>query len=423
MRSHHDAWLVGKPGLVNNKPSTEIPRDPPRGCLMEVMAPANQGSDHTPPRGAGAVDGNGGRDRVEGQGHGQGHQPRTSCIVCLKEQQLLQQLQQQKPSHGQRRAPSQPALPPGSMLRPVNVSVNDTFNPPGGGEGPVAPPASPDFSAAGVGSDSKSPPPHRRCLSPSTTANHSNANRLLSRRPGASPRYEPAVGVGEDRPEPWSEGWGEGGQGDAFNSDSESSSQDSGGSKRKLRVRVFLPKVAPDPAEEDIRVCLLQGKPVLARERPLSHSDLKGERRESAGASLDGDTGNEQFQSGGSRGEDFEDAIKRKSENRNSDFENQTKTDGESRDRCSVSEQKEKNVRNQNGNENTRSGRRDLADHHQHHQHHKNSNRTSDEVGDLSGGDSDSDHNSKDSLRRAPLHTHPVTIRRAETDDCQQHDE
>ena len=396
MRSHHDAWLVGKPGLASNKPSTEIPRDPPRGCLMEVMAPANPTSNT--PRGSGS-DGSGGRS--------EGHQARTSCIVCAKEQQLLQQLQQQKPSQSQRRTPPPPALSPGSVLRPVNVSVNDAFKTRVGGEAPVAPPTSPDSSAAGSGAnraDRKSQSYHCSGSPPG----NSNSSRLLSRKQGASPRTVPAVGAetGAERVEPGGRGWGER---DEVCSDSEGSSQDSGGSRRKLRVRVFLPKVGPEPAEEDVRTCLLQGRPALARERPLSHRDLKGERRDK----------------GASQGEDFGKTVTRSGENLDTDVKNETGKDEQEVGGVFGNEQ-EKCCGNQSGNWEDESQRKDVEDqqnYQQHQYHHRKNSKVKEEVGELSGEDSDGDNKSRDCRRRASLHTHPVTILRAQAEDCRLQDE
>ncbi|PVD28322.1 hypothetical protein C0Q70_10909 [Pomacea canaliculata] len=55
---------------------------------------------------------------------------------------------------------------------------------------------------------------------------------------------------------------------------SDSDSQDSRG-RRKIQVKVYLPKVGADTVDDDIKACILHGKPILARERHINQNDLK----------------------------------------------------------------------------------------------------------------------------------------------------
>lgn len=52
-------------------------------------------------------------------------------------------------------------------------------------------------------------------------------------------------------------------------------SPNSDDSRRRLHVKVFLPKVTAEPVVDDLKAGLLQGRPLLAREKPLSYHDLK----------------------------------------------------------------------------------------------------------------------------------------------------
>ncbi|XP_070190442.1 uncharacterized protein [Littorina saxatilis] len=315
VRSHRDAWLIGKDGDTGNKPSTELPRDPPRGALMEVMAQANHGSEYSSSRASDIT-------RSDGQGH-------TTCVVCMQERQLLQQQQQQqqKPhhhphaSHKPHKKSQSPALPAESMLRPMNVY--DGFRHRGGvcgaGESlPVAPPASPNFGTSPVNTERRG---HNNDTVLSTSPSNATSTKLLPRRRAEATltsRYEPEhlAQLTASRHELGYKGQSSvryvanlpgrpdaGDKGGEPCSDGESN-HESDGSRRKVQVKVYLPKVAPDPVDEDIRTCLLQGRPSLARERPLSHSDIRQEHKESGWNHQD-----EKQQQEGELGSHYDDTV------------------------------------------------------------------------------------------------------------------
>ncbi|KAL8611487.1 hypothetical protein ACOMHN_014542 [Nucella lapillus] len=56
-------------------------------------------------------------------------------------------------------------------------------------------------------------------------------------------------------------------------------SQDSDDSKRRRHVQVYLPKIAPEATEDEFKSSLVQGRPSLAQERPLSYSDFKSKQK------------------------------------------------------------------------------------------------------------------------------------------------
>nr|KAG5694889.1 hypothetical protein BaRGS_029506 [Batillaria attramentaria] len=238
VRSHHDAWMLGKVGVANNKPSTEVPREGPRGGLMEITAPPNQGGET--PRGGGG-----------GCGGGQTH--RNTCIMCMREQQLLQQVQQQKQEQQQAKqgkANQHLNLARRPKVRPANFG--DAFKSKGEGEGRTAPPSTPDGGHSPIEGLPNAP-----------SASVSPAKLLPRRQEAPSSEIPTLFGAS---PLETSRSW----ETDSSDSDSRDSS-----SRRKVHVRVVLPKVASDPADDDIRACMMQGRPVLAREKHLSHSDLK----------------------------------------------------------------------------------------------------------------------------------------------------
>ncbi|XP_046345712.2 uncharacterized protein LOC124126337 isoform X2 [Haliotis rufescens] len=53
-------------------------------------------------------------------------------------------------------------------------------------------------------------------------------------------------------------------------------------SPRRVRVNVYLPAMAAEQTEEDIKTCLLHGRSLLRKERPLSQSDFRLKKDTSA---------------------------------------------------------------------------------------------------------------------------------------------
>ncbi|XP_067675726.1 uncharacterized protein [Haliotis asinina] len=49
-------------------------------------------------------------------------------------------------------------------------------------------------------------------------------------------------------------------------------------SPRRVRVNVYLPAMTAEQTDEDIKTCLLHGRTMLRKERPLSHSDVRLQR-------------------------------------------------------------------------------------------------------------------------------------------------
>ncbi|KAL8581791.1 hypothetical protein ACOMHN_043209 [Nucella lapillus] len=358
VRSHHDAWLVGKPGLPINNPSTEVPRESPRGSLMEVTAPAPtpapvpapvpaNHSTETPRLMVTDGTGNGSSDGHQGQA-------RTTCFVCLREQQLLEQLQMQKQQQHKLQKPRQPAALPQSST-PHLVTVNDTFRPRGESVAPAPSPVTPTPTAS-----NKSPSVYHSALTLSP------GSKLL-------PKRQKAVSDGSASTpknlavDSLSSGIAHGDTG----SESESS-QDSDGYRRKLHVKVYLPKVGPEAADDDLRTCMLEGRPAIAREKHLSSTDLREKRGEVEGGEL---------------GEEMERVM-----------ENETEIERvKENDHVKKKREKAKDRAKRRHPSRTRSSK-------------------SSEDAQLSAGDSDSE-GGKATGRRVSLNTRPVTILKADSEE------
>ncbi|XP_076445805.1 uncharacterized protein LOC143283451 isoform X2 [Babylonia areolata] len=404
VRSHHDAWLVGKPGLPGNKPSTEVPRDSARGGgLMEVMSPAANHSISEPLRSQAAAAAAAAAAEITGSGkggsgeEGQGHQPRstTTCVMCLREQQLLEQMQRQQvleqmqmqTHQAQRpRLPHRTNNPPGPHTHPrAVVNINDTFRP-RGEEVPVAPPTSPLPLHSTPHLE-----PHSQALSPGHHHTSTSSPQPSSKLPPTGKQKE-----GQGRtPDPNADSATSQPVADPAEPGSDSEgSQDWEGSRRKLRVQVYLPKVASESADEDLRACVLEGRPAIARERHLSYTDLRKE----TGEEVEGGANGGEEQVGGGQGVKETEDPRRKATR-----EEKKAKDPEERKR------KTKGHLKKTG----------------HHHSHTRSVRGGEEAG-LGvgvtgvgvGSDWDSDSGRVSSPRRVALHTHPITVLKAE--DCRQ---
>ena len=271
VRSHHDAWLVGKPISTTHRAFVDHPPPSPRPTLLEVTSPVQPcpPSPRLPRTDVSAS---------PTDGHGS---PGTTCIMCLQEQ--LSQPQQVKPQPPRQKAgKGQPpvSLHATSVLRPGRSKSAEE-------EGPTAPPSSPDCVSSCAGKAFVFP-----AISPPTSPAGCVSGAPVKGQ-GASPSPPPAHAgfaqparahsqVAARVPET-------GAEHQESQSDGESS-QDSEGSRRKLRVQVYLPKVVADTMEEDFRSCEFRGQPALTRERPLSNSDLRyrHKHREATGSEEEG---------------------------------------------------------------------------------------------------------------------------------------
>ena len=289
VRSHHDAWLVGKPGF-QGKSSTDVLRESPP---VDVTAPTNHSSASESSR-AHHADGNGhAGDRDDRRGH----QSHTTCVMCLREQQLLRELQQQQLQQKQLKQQQQEkqqkqlqrlrkgkatALPLTNALRPINA--NEAFKPRGEEMGPPeSTPAPLPSSKSTKDSVSKSLPAKQSSSSSpalggttgSTSMSATGMSRPLQRRQDASGLPDESYLL----PDP-----------DPPHCDpsllSHSDGEDSESSRRKVHVKVYLPQVGSESVVEDDAKAP-RAWPALARERPLSHSDLRKDKtRDRGGDSL-----------------------------------------------------------------------------------------------------------------------------------------
>lgn len=216
VRHHHEAWQMGKAMTAS--------KDLLRGTLLEMASSGVAGGEAVS---ADIIDGN--QAKAGGEGGNIAH--RSQCLMCLKEQNL---------QHPKLRLPT---------------SRRD-------GGGLITPPSTPEPSSIHGASLSNNFQPYHHCQ---TLAPHHHtitpAPRLPHRRQETSSHetivVTPLSAHTSQDTEP-----------------SDSDSQDSRG-RRKIQVKVYLPKVGADTVDDDIKACILHGKPMLARERHLNQNDLK----------------------------------------------------------------------------------------------------------------------------------------------------